>query len=217
MDVPRDSFHEKDRLMFNASHRIAVTLAALLITPPAAARVGGIDLTICHGFGCTIEESVSISIQEWRQITAYFSKPAETARGERVQIRKAVGWFEVIMGRYTPIHLDRGRDEFPDRFNDAKPVGQMDCIDEARNTTTYLSLMERAGLFRHHRVVERAYRRTLWDQHYAGQIEEVKTGERWVVDSWFHDFGKLPHVARSTEWADVPFLFRNALRAETND
>lgn len=173
------------------------------------------DITICHGFGCRYQESISVSDREWSQIKAFFREPAETPAEEREQIRKASGWFEVIAGRYTPIHLDRGKN---DRLKAEKvksgksehvesTVGQMDCIDESRNMTTYLTVMEQAGLFQHHRVVERALRRSAFDQHYAGQIEEIETGERWVVDSWFYDYGSLPYVEKAEEWHDIPFLF----------
>jgi hypothetical protein len=73
--------------------------------------------------------------------------------------------------------------------------------------TTYLTLMDEAGLFRYHRVVERALRQSAVDQHYAGQIEEIETGKRWVVDSWFYDYGRLPYVESAEEWHDIPFLF----------
>lgn len=196
---------------------VLVAMATALLSVPGTAHGSGLDnITICHGFGCRIQETVSITGHEWRQIQAFFSKPAETPAEEREQIRKASGWFEVVIGRHTPIHLDRGKNDYPGRFEAAGSagngkrdgrVGQMDCIDESRNMTTYLELMEAAGLFRHHRVVERARRRSAVDQHYAGQIEELVSGTRWVVDSWFYDYGSLPYVEEATEWHDIPFLF----------
>lgn len=44
------------------------------------------------------------------------------------------------------------------------------------------------------------------DQHCAGQIEEIDSGTRWVVDSWFYDYGSLPYVEESRECHDIPFL-----------
>ena len=193
-------------------------LAALtLCVFPVAAGGAGIDgISVCHGFGCKFKESISVSAAEWEQVTMFFREPAETPEQEREQIKKAAGWFEVVAGRYTPIHLDRGRNKRlkePVRLKDGttvngdSTVGQMDCIDESLNMTTYLTLMDQAGLFRHHRTVERARRRSAYDQHYAGQIEELETGTRWVVDSWFYDYGTLPYLEEATEWLDIPFLF----------
>lgn len=202
----------------------ALLLIAALLTLPSTPRVshgGGLDgIQICHGFGCRYQETVSITEKEWTQIRAFFRAPAETAEAERKQIRKAAGWFEVIAGRHTPIHLDLGGNKLPGGFEDTsarqsgqrgpRMTGQMDCIDESRNMTTYLSIMEEAGLFRHHRVVERARRRSAFDQHYAGQIEEIESGARWVVDSWFYDYGSLPYLEEAEEWHDIPFLFSTA-------
>lgn len=201
-------------------------MTALLFTP-AFSHGGSFDdiridnIPICHGFGCRFQESVSISDKEWTEIETFFRTPAETPEAERDQIKKATGWFEVIMGRHTPIHLDKGRNEIPGhaqtsmRYAEAlaysgNTTGQMDCIDESLNITTYMRLMEQAGLFKHYRVVERAHRRSAFDQHYAGQVEEIATGERWVVDSWFYDYGSLPYIEESTEWHDLPLLFSTA-------
>lgn len=196
-------------------------LAAAALMLPAAPRVahgaGPDGIPICHGFGCRYQETISITAKEWAQIKAFFREPAESPEAEREQIRKAAGWFEVVAGRHAPIHLDLGGNELPGGFESAddggsggrgpRMTGQMDCIDESLNMTTYLSRMEQAGLLRHHRVVERARRRSAFDQHYAGQIEDLESGARWVVDSWFYDYGSLPYLEEAEEWHDIPFLF----------
>ena len=162
-----------------------LTVAAESIPPEA--------IPVCYGFGCKTKDTVSISGEEWQQVQNWFAGPAATAEEERTQIQKAAGWLEVIVGRYTPTHLDLGQDRLDDGYH-----GQMDCIDEANNVTALLNLFERRGLLKFHRVVEQAYRRTAWDQHWAGQIEELSTGKRWVVDSWFQGYGMMPYVPRTT-------------------
>lgn len=159
-------------------------------------------IPICHGFGCKYKETVTISDQEWAQVKSWFREPAHTPEEERQQIRKATGWLEVIIGRYTPIHLDNGQNE----LDSSSTVGQLDCIDESHNMVMFLNLMAEEDLFRHHKVVEKAYRKTLMDQHYAGQIEELEKGTRWVVDSWFHPHGRLPYIQESKEWHDISFF-----------
>jgi hypothetical protein len=62
-------------------------------------------------------------------------------------------------------------------------------------------------LLKWHRVLDRAYRETFINQHWSGQIEEIATQERWVVDSWFQANGILPYIQRTTEWADIPYWF----------
>jgi len=212
------------------SFRVLATALPLVVSvfgvaPSHGAGLAGLE--ICHGFGCRYKETISITEKEWSQIKGFFRKAAETPAAEREQIRRAAGWFEVIAGRHSPIHRDKGKNDYPNQFETVRLnkdetrdlgtlVGQMDCIDESLNMTTYLKAMERAGLFRHHRVVERALRQSAVDQHYAGQIEEVDSGQRWVVDSWFYDYGSLPYVEEAKEWHDIPFLFSTSFPEEAD-
>lgn len=202
----------------------AALFTALAAPVPASAAVNAdtalTDIKICHGFGCRFEETIHISAREWRQIEAFFKQPAPDPEAEREQIRRAAGWFEVIAGRHTPIHLDKGGNAYPDRYGYGDGNGrrgQMDCIDESLNMQAYLKRMQDAGLFRYHRVVERAHRASALDQHYAGQIEEIESGQRWVVDSWFYDFGNLPYVEEARKWQDIPFLFRTSFQESPDD
>lgn len=205
----------------------AIFVALTALGAPVQAFGGGLqDIPVCHGFGCRYKESASITEEEWNEIKAFFREPAKSPEEEREQIRKAAGWFEVIIGRHTPIHLDRPRDDYPGRVQEEKggargvkfdapthranTVGQMDCIDDSLNMNTYLHIMDDAGLFKYHRAVERARRRSAYDQHYAGQIEEIETGKRWVVDSWFYGYGSLPVVESYEEWSDIHFFFGTA-------
>ena len=86
-------------------------------------------------------------------------------------------------------------------------TGQMDCIDESINTTTYLTLFEQQGYLRWHRVTDRAYRGSLLDAHWAAQVEQVDNAVKYVIDSWFQDNGMLPYIAKSTEWLDLRWTF----------
>ncbi|GIT47966.1 MAG: hypothetical protein Ct9H300mP13_7620 [Gammaproteobacteria bacterium] len=100
---------------------------------------------------------INITEQEWQSVAGWFHPRATTAEAERHQIRQAIGWMEVVVGRYTPTYRDKALNlEYG-----GKSPGQMDCIDESLNVTQYLSLFESRGLLRWHRVVERAYRRAL--------------------------------------------------------
>lgn len=162
-------------------------------------------IPVCYNFSCNTREVVAITAEEWKEVVNWFGTPAENPEQERVQIQKAAGWLEVIIGRYTPIHADLGQDRWTSNRH-----GQMDCIDEERNVTAFLHLFQNQGLLKFHRVVEPAYRRTAWDQHWAGQIEEIQSGERWVVDSWFQDYGFNPYIQKSEQWLDIPFFFSSS-------
>jgi hypothetical protein len=178
-------------------------LTTTLCLLPGWARANPIyhNIPICHGFGCNIESMISLSSVEWRSVAGWLETNAPDPSTERDHIRQAIGWMEVLVGRHGP-----GRE---DRALDLKHVayrsGQMDCVDESINTTTYLKLFESQSLLRWHRVVERIQRRALFDAHWASQIEEIQTGDRYVIDSWFQDNGLLPNVQKTEDWADIPF------------
>ena len=144
-------------------------------------------------------ETVELSPREWRGVAGWFIPAAETPEQERQQIKQAIGWMEVVVGRHTPTHNDKGQNN-----HDVWP-GQLDCIDESMNTTTYLNLLVEQGLIKHHRVTDRALRRGIFDLHWAAQIEDNRSGVRWVVDSWFQDNGYLPYIQKTAQWEDILF------------
>ena len=192
---------------------------ALLVAPAMAAKIPGIQaptrvdvnaIPVCYDFACRSLAVVGLSVDEWREVEGWFSVAASTPAQERQQIKQAIGWMEVLIGRHTPTHKDlplnlpAGQEELSDLF-----PGQQDCIDEAVNTTTYLRLLQQKGLLRHHTVIEQAYRKALLDQHWAGQIREVVSGQRYVVDSWFQANGYLPIIQNSRDWEKMrPLAWR---------
>ena len=161
-------------------------------------------IPVCHDFGCKNSTVVSLPLHEWKEVTGWFKTAAETPEEEREQIKQAIGWMEVLIGRHSPTHKDLAFD-LPPELDDVSHLfpGQQDCIDEAVNTTTYLRLLELNGMFKHHTVIEQAYRSAILDQHWAGQIRELVSGERYVVDSWFQPNGYLPVIQASKDWEDI--------------
>lgn len=140
----------------------------------------------------------AISAEQWREICAYFDPQLSggTPREERLAIRKAIARIEQIAATQTPTFRDW-------RMDDINPAGMgcLDCIDEAINCTTYLRLLEERGLLRHHHVMEKAFRGPLsLDTHYAGQVQELASGEFYIVDSWFLANGWPPHVQKTSDW-----------------
>ncbi|MYJ52245.1 MAG: hypothetical protein F4093_06220 [Gammaproteobacteria bacterium] len=163
-------------------------------------------IVVCYDFGCKNRSTVSLPQREWQQAAGWFLPAAKTPAEERYQIKNAVGWMEVLIGRHTPTHKDLAFSLPPiDDYRHLFP-GQQDCIDEAINTTTYLRLFEQHGLMRHHEVMDTAYRKAIFDQHWAAQIREKETGIRYVVDSWFQPNGYLPVIQASEKWEDIGLL-----------
>ncbi len=158
------------------------------------------SIPVCHGFGCRTRDTVRLTWAEWLSVAGWFREPAATPEVERDRIRRAIGWMEVLVGNHSPTHKDLPGNELPQTI---QRLGQLDCIDESVNTTVYLRLFEKAGYLRHHTVIQEAYRRAFFDQHWAGQIEEAISGKRYVIDSWFQPHGYLPIVQDSDSWQDI--------------
>ncbi len=161
------------------------------------------SIPVCFNFACKRRVNVNLPLSEWAEVAGWFDPAAQSPLLEREQIKKAIGWMEVVIGRHTPTHKDLAFD-LP-KIDDLSHLfpGQQDCIDEAVNTTVYLLLFEQNALLKHHIVMQSAYRRGFFDQHWAGQIKEKSSGKRYVVDSWFQPNGYLPIIQSSPEWQDI--------------
>jgi hypothetical protein len=153
--------------------------------------------TVCFDHSCTTVVTDSLTQDEWEMATQALHKPAATAADERLAIASAIAIFEEIVGRHTGTYRDKGRN-----LRGFGQPGQLDCIDESTNTTTYLRLLERGGLLHYHRVLERSTRFGLFVgmPHTTAVIEDTGTGDRYAVDSWFRDNGQPPYIARLDIW-----------------
>lgn len=153
--------------------------------------------SVCHGNTCKYIDSVSMSAKEWNEIRDIFNPPAASAAEEREKIRVAIARFETIIGNKTGTSGDRG-ENFPGMGLD----GQMDCVDEATNTSVYLSLLQDQHLLKWHHVQPRTNRgiETLQAPHFTAVISEDETGSEYAVDSWFLDNGQPPFVVPLSEW-----------------
>lgn len=153
----------------------------------------------CHGYGCKHISSVTLVMEDWRKIKTVMT-PTQSPGKERINLAKAIGLFEKISGAQTGTHVDiRGT---------FKKLGnkQLDCVDESTNTTIYLMLLEQKGLLRHHYILPPDVRVPLihagrWP-HQTAVIAEKETGERFAVDSWFHDNGAAAEVIPLKQWKE---------------
>ena len=186
--------------------RVLLPLAFLPSTLQAASYFMPVDkiteptperYTVCFNHSCATVVTDSLSQDEWGKVTQPLHNPSATAAEERLAIARSIASFEDIVGRHTGTYRDKGRN-----LPGFGQPGQLDCIDESTNTTTYLRLLARGGLLRHHRVLERSTRFGLFIgmPHTTAVIEETGTGDRYAVDSWFLDNGQPPYIARLEVW-----------------
>ena len=153
---------------------------------------------VCSDFGCDRDTVVALNDGEWGQIRGLFSPAATDAAGERQQIRAAIAMFEKLVGPKT----DTENDEAGAALFSFDPYGQMDCIDEAYNTSTYLRLLAMEGLLHWHAVGQPVMRGHLIDRwpHNTATITDISTSETFAVDSWFHANGVPPEIVALATW-----------------
>jgi hypothetical protein len=157
-----------------------------------------LSFDVCHRQGCAERAVIQLTADESQSITLVFAEPAATAEQERAAITRAISRFEQLIGSRTGTDRDLGG-TFPGAFR----AGQMDCIDESTNTTTYLHLLEKAGLLVWHEVLTPSTRLPIprgWWPHTSAVIRERASGTKYVVDSWFEDNGKPPHIVELSVW-----------------
>lgn len=151
---------------------------------------------ICHSGGCAESNQVSLTDMQWRKVTNVFTKKAQNAEQERAQIAQAIGVLEAIIGEKIGTSAD-----IAGTFN-LKSLGQMDCNDEAINTTTYMRLLKQAGLMQQHEIEDTRTRSFFFNgwPHSTAVIHELATGQRFAVDSWFYDNGHAASMVPFAQW-----------------
>jgi hypothetical protein len=155
---------------------------------PAAFRV-------CHGSNCRIETRVSLGEQDWNKVRAEFQPSPSTALEERRRIANAIGLMEQLVAPRAGTGKDVGRN-----LAVADQSTQLDCVDEAVNSSTYLHLIEADGLLRFHTIDMPAHRGGVFLAHNTAVVRELATGQRYTVDSWFYDNGAAAVVLPLQVW-----------------
>jgi hypothetical protein len=156
----------------------------------------------CHGFSCSSTSRVSLNGQQWGKVAAVFSPRANNARAERRQISEAVAVMRMQVGAQTgtAVHQWTHKD-FQVLPNLSDPT-QLDCIDESVNTWTYMTLMERAGMFRFHEVAKLSNAGSLYDPRNTAVLKE-KGGDYFAIDPSLVDAGVPPPVIPLASWLTV--------------
>jgi hypothetical protein len=170
--------------------RLVVCLLVFAFLRGASAET----ISVCSEHGCSSVARVDFEQNELRQIRELFPDTGDAAH-ERERIAEAISLLEKMAGARTGTAADRGRTGLP------RP-GQMDCIDEATNSTTYLGLLSRLGVLRWHEVEQPATRGWLlfgWP-HTTAVVRDILSDEAFAVDSWFFDNGAYPVIIPLARW-----------------
>lgn len=155
------------------------------------------QLEICQGGGCANVLQAALDDADWHSVTMLFAEPVNHAAEERARISEAIGLLEQLVGYKTGTSEDKAG-----TFDNAAYKGQLDCNDEAINTTTYLRLLKQHGYMLLHEIEDMRTRNfffTGWP-HTTAVIHEIASGERFAVDSWFYDNGYPATIVPFTLW-----------------
>ncbi len=125
-------------------------------------------------------------------------KTNDNSDNEIQNIKKYIAFMEREIGARTGTSKDVG--------GTYKRLGHMqqDCVDESTNTTTYLILADQLGVLKFHDVLALTSRPPILSgrlgPHRTAVIQNKNTGEKFAVDSWFHDNGVTPEVVPLDQW-----------------
>jgi hypothetical protein len=121
----------------------------------------------------------------------------DTPAEERRALAYAIAWMERRVAPTVGTASDRTSID----LRGSGDPSQLDCVDEATNTTSYLLVLDRHGLLKHH-AVERPLAKdslTRWT-HWAAVIREKESGARFAIDSGTGPNGENPTMQAATSF-----------------
>lgn len=166
---------------------------------------------VCSSYGCRTQTPFRFTAADIAELQRLMSPVrAATPADERQATKAALAW----MGRRADAAVGTSGDRPGDDMAGNGDPGQMDCVDVATNLTSYMLVLERHKLLRHHSVgsiyVKEDIRRGFdgWT-HYAGILIETKTKQKYAVDGWLLASGKPPEIIETEKWYidDADILF----------
>lgn len=201
----RRSFYSTPFALFflaaSAAFPLALQADAPAMTAVLRQEVEVARFPFCDGGTCAEVRFVGLEENEWAEVRAMFMPPPETAEAERRVLREAIGLLERIVGPKTGTATDRAG-----TFGNSAWAGQLDCNDEAANSTTYMRLMAADGLLRFHRIEDTRTRGgfLFFGRHSTAVISETvsetASGRHYAVDSWFYDNGHPAEILPLEQW-----------------
>lgn len=166
---------------------------------PARETLSINNVRYCSGYSCHNIHSIGLLPGEWSAIQALFDGEINDPMEERRRVSLAVGLYETFAGAKTGTLGDAP--ESPILFN---TTGQLDCIDEATNTSMFLHLLNKEGLINFHTVEKPAQRGFIIGRwfHSTAVLMEIEGGAGYAIDSWFYKTGTPAEVVPLQTWLD---------------
>ncbi len=184
----------------------------------------GATVHVCSAYGCKQRTKFTFNDKDLADLSDLMKKTRgkepDSPEQERRAVAYAIGWIETRVGNAIGTKDDRAGMDFA---ASGDPT-QQDCVDEATNTTSYLTVLQNKGLLRHHTVstpfAKENFLRGVsgWTHWTAVLVEKpfapppvkgkggtavagaTPGGQRWAVDSWIYANGENPAIVKAEEW-----------------
>lgn len=154
-----------------------------------------VSVDICYNYDCAVHAKVQLTSTQMRNVRELFID-TPTPQQERSAVSLAIALLEGDAAEQTPTGNDKGGN-----VADNGVDGRMDCIDHAHNTTAYLRLLQRFGFLAFHDVLDPVERAPLLlNAHWAAEIMESASSQKFVVDTWFRDNGAPAVIYPLQDW-----------------
>jgi hypothetical protein len=168
----------------------------------------GNTVTVCHAYTCKMQTPYTFTKRDIAEIASVMKRVerADTPAEERRGVAYAIAHIDVKVGAKLGI-----KDRAGMQFSASGDPEQLDCVDVATNTTSYLLVLQNNGLLKYHTVDATMSKENLvkgfaqlnpvkyWP-HWSAILKETKTGQKWAIDRWPFDQGENPAVQKVEEW-----------------
>jgi hypothetical protein len=166
-------------------------------------------VTVCHAYGCKAQTRFTFTENDIVELRALMARVprADAPAEERRALAYAIAWMERRVAPTAGTASDRTSID----LRGSGDPSQLDCVDEATNTTSYLLVLAANGLIKYHTVEGTMSKENLakgvatlnpvkyWP-HWTAVLKENKSGQRYAVDSWLFDNGENPAVVKVEDW-----------------
>ncbi|HQF30461.1 MAG TPA: hypothetical protein PLJ34_03360, partial [Hyphomicrobiales bacterium] len=159
----------------------------------------GDRVMVCHSYGCARRVPLALSGADVAKLQSMLAAGKASPAAEREAVSHAVQWYE----RKTAALIGGTPDRSKTEPSMSGVPGQMDCVDEATNTTSLLVLASERGLLAHHRVGAPVARGFFLDgryPHVTAVLVENDDGRPYAVDSWPGPNAAPPEVMTLDKW-----------------
>ena len=170
---------------------ISDALAAVSLSIPTSASV-----VICHGFGCAQRTEIRLGKGDHSKLTALLATGRGSAAAERGALATAIAWFDRRVGPEAGTTRRIARASGITQGG----LGQMDCIDTSRNTTSYFIILDQLRLLRFHQIEAPVARGFITSPHATAVVRETRGGQKWAFDNWTRNYGEKPDVMPLEKW-----------------